>query len=132
MKFKKNDKVNGGMRGEFTVYDTIEVTPGAAYYILTDGDGTPVVYAANYVERFYTLASAPMPGEFYVSSGGSVFMVDNERSIWLVSDRFDGRHKSATNSHQGRWSYTLTYWEKSMDFGPLKKIDIPKFDIKSL
>lgn len=130
MKFKKNDKVsNGG--DEYIVHDVVQTSAGSSI-VLIGPSGQVVAFTSRYVETHFTAKSDPMPGEFYVSSGGSVFMVDNERSIWLVSDRFDGHHKSATNSHRGRWAGSLDYWEKSMGFGPLKKIDIHKFDIKSL
>lgn len=132
MKFKKNDKIVNDHSNKYTVHDAITNEGGGTHYVLIGGRGIPIVLSGDYVERFYILELAPKPGEFYVSSRGSVFMVDDEHSIWLVSDRFDGHHKIATNSHQGRWAGTLTYWEKSMGFGPLKKIDIPKFDIRSL
>jgi len=121
--YKKDDVLVNSYGEECTFHATIQAE-ARDYAIIFNSDGIPILYAMTYIDRYFTLKRAydPQPGEFYVSKGGSVFVVDQEKRVWLLKDQFDGKHKDEGASHQGCYSFDLTWWDEDMGFGKLEKL----------
>jgi len=121
--YKKNDVLTDRNGEEYTVHEILATKTGK-HAILVTQDGYPTAFNLGYVDRNFTPKSAydPQPGEFYTSKGGSVFVVDQEKRVWLLRDQFDGKHKDEGASHQGCYSLDLTWWDEDMGFGKLEKL----------
>lgn len=125
MAFKVGDKVVSKLSGrEFTIHETIYDANHGRHVVIIGENRAPVVFDGEFIDRNFRLKSDVQPGDFYVSDGGSVFMVDQKSRIWLISDQYDGKHKTGVASHQGYYSSSLDHWESTMEFGLLMKIRI--------